>query len=129
MPFGVVSGVGREMGVFIDVDGDRWARGSFGGKCGASHCNQWDSLCEGRRRSYSEITLGFLVILLHSQQLLIFVVEWIFFSDAKPSTTNIHKTTHLIEIQETVVYYNLLRATDTINLIRCVRTTLAAPQH
>ena len=45
MPFGVVSGVGRGMGV-LDVGGDRQrGSGSFDGKFGASHCNQW-GLCE-----------------------------------------------------------------------------------
>jgi len=40
MPFGVVSGVGRWMGV-LNAGGDRRkGRGSFGGKCGASHCNR-----------------------------------------------------------------------------------------
>jgi len=36
-------GVGRGMGV---LDGWRSSkgRGSFGGKCGASHCNQWELL-------------------------------------------------------------------------------------
>jgi len=39
VPFGVVNGVGRGMGV---LDGDhRMGRGSFEGKCGTSHCNQW----------------------------------------------------------------------------------------
>jgi len=43
MSFGVVSGVGRGVGVLDDprmevVEGER---GSFEGKCGASHCNQW----------------------------------------------------------------------------------------
>jgi len=48
MPFGVVSGVDRGMGV-LDKDGyRRTERGSFGGKHGASHCNQWGlrSVCE-----------------------------------------------------------------------------------
>jgi len=41
MPFGLVSGVGRRMGV-LDGGGDRRrGRGSFGGEFGASHCNQW----------------------------------------------------------------------------------------
>ena len=41
MPFGVVSGVGRGMGV-LDGDGDRpRGMGSFGSEFGASHCNQW----------------------------------------------------------------------------------------
>jgi len=45
MPLGVVSGVGRDMGV-LDGSGDRRReRGSFGGEFGASHCNQW-GLCD-----------------------------------------------------------------------------------
>ena len=61
MPFGVVSGVSRGIGV-LDGSGDRRrGRGSFGGKYGASHCNQWEYLCKGRRRGSSQITLGFLV--------------------------------------------------------------------
>ena len=45
MPFGVVRGVGRGMGV-LDGGGDRRReRGRFGGEFGASHCNQW-SLCD-----------------------------------------------------------------------------------
>ena len=44
MPFVVVSGVGRGTGV-LDGSGDRrMEKGSFGGKCGTSHCNQW-GLC------------------------------------------------------------------------------------
>ena len=47
MPFGVISGVGPGMGL-LDGSGDRRReRSSFGGKCGASHCNQWNSLREG----------------------------------------------------------------------------------
>jgi len=69
MPFGVVSGVGRGMGI-LDGDGDRRReRGSFGSKCGPSHCNQ-RGLCgvvilcrEGWRRGSSQITSGFLVAL------------------------------------------------------------------
>jgi len=39
MPFGMVSGVGRGMGV-LDGSGDgRRGRGSFGGEFEASHCN------------------------------------------------------------------------------------------
>jgi len=67
MPFGVVSGVGREMGA-LDGDGDSpKGRGSFGGKCGASHCNEWEFcglvvLCrEGWRCSSSQIIWGGLV--------------------------------------------------------------------
>ena len=45
MLFGVVSGVGRGMGV-LDVGGDRRSgRGNFEGECGASHCNQ-RGLCD-----------------------------------------------------------------------------------
>jgi len=45
MPFAMVSGVGRGMGV-LDGDGDRRrGRGSFVGEFGASHCNQW-GLCD-----------------------------------------------------------------------------------
>jgi len=45
MPFRVVSGVGRGMGV-LDGGGDRRkGKGSFGGEFGASHCNQW-GLCD-----------------------------------------------------------------------------------
>jgi len=48
MPFGVVSGIGRGIGV-LDRSGDcRRGRGSFRGQCGTSHCYQWNSLCEGR---------------------------------------------------------------------------------
>ena len=38
--------------------------GQFWGKCGASHCDQLDSLSEGRRPGSSQITLGFLVLFL-----------------------------------------------------------------
>jgi len=46
MPFGIVSGVSRMMGVScIRWGGDRRrGRGSFGSEFGASHCNQW-GLC------------------------------------------------------------------------------------
>ena len=44
MPFGVVSAIISGMGV-LDGGGDpRRESGSFGGKRGASHCNQWE-LC------------------------------------------------------------------------------------
>jgi len=67
MPFGVVSGVGWGMGVF-DGGWRLWkGKGSFGGKCGTSHCNYW-GLCgivilcrEGWQRGSFQITLGFLV--------------------------------------------------------------------
>jgi len=69
MPFGVVSAVGWGMGV-LDGGGDRrMRRGSFRGKCGASHCHQ-RGLCgvvvlcrEGWRHGLSQINFGFLVIL------------------------------------------------------------------
>jgi len=38
MPFCVVSGVGREMDVLNEGRDRRMGRGSFDGKCGASHC-------------------------------------------------------------------------------------------
>jgi len=45
MPFGIVSGVGRVIGV-LDGGGDRWrGRVSFSGEFGASHCNQWGLCC------------------------------------------------------------------------------------
>jgi len=45
MPFGMVSGVSRMMGV-LDAGGDRRGRrGSFGGEFGALHCNQWGLCC------------------------------------------------------------------------------------
>jgi len=67
MPFGVVSRVSQGRGV-LDGSGDcRRRRVSFGGKCGTSYWNQW-GLCgvvilchEGWQRSFSQITLGFLV--------------------------------------------------------------------
>jgi len=61
MPFGVVSGVDRGMGV-LDGSGDRRKRrGNLEGKYGASHCNQWGLcgviLCRERwRRSCFQIT-------------------------------------------------------------------------
>jgi len=69
MPFGIVSGVGRGSGV-LDKGGDRQrGRGSFGGKCGTSHCNQLELcgvviLCrDGWRHGFSQITFGrFLVV-------------------------------------------------------------------
>jgi len=44
MPFRVVSEVGRGIGVLNGGGDRRRERGSFGGKCGPSHCNQW-GLC------------------------------------------------------------------------------------
>ena len=53
MPFGVVRGVGRGMGV-LDGGGDRQrGRSSFGGEYGASHCNQW-GLCDALFSNYFE---------------------------------------------------------------------------
>jgi len=67
IPFGVVSGVGRGMGI-LDMGGDRRrGRGIFGGKCEASHCNRCRLCCvvilcrEGWRRGSSKITSGYLV--------------------------------------------------------------------
>jgi len=58
MPFGVVNGVDRRMGLLEGGDHQR-GKGSFGGKCWAFHCNQW-GLCgvvilcrEGWRRGSS----------------------------------------------------------------------------
>jgi len=45
MPFGVVSGVGRGMGVLDGGDDSRRNRGNFGGEFGASHCNQLGLCC------------------------------------------------------------------------------------
>ena len=47
----MVSGVGRGMGVVDRVEIVEGEGAVFGSKCGASHCNQWDSLREGRRRT------------------------------------------------------------------------------
>jgi len=44
MPFGVVNGVGRGMGV-LDGSGYRRGEGQFWGEFGASHRNQW-GLCD-----------------------------------------------------------------------------------
>jgi len=66
VPFGVVTGVGRGMGV-LDWGGDRRRRrGSFEGKRGASHCNKRGTcvviLCrEGWRRGSFQTTLEFLI--------------------------------------------------------------------
>jgi len=43
MPFRVVSGVGRVIGVLDGVEIVE-GRGSFGGKCMAFDCNQWGTL-------------------------------------------------------------------------------------
>ena len=49
--FGMVSGVGRGMGVF-DGGGDRRReRGSFGGNCRSSHCNLTERLSAALRQS------------------------------------------------------------------------------
>ena len=40
MPFGIVSGVGRGMGVLDEHGYRRMGRGSFKGQFGASHCKQ-----------------------------------------------------------------------------------------
>ena len=56
MPFGVVSGISRGIGVLIGSGDCRSGMGSFGGRCGASNCNQWDSLCERLFRNYFGIS-------------------------------------------------------------------------
>ena len=68
MPFGVMSGVGRGMGVLDQGRDRRRGRGDVGSKCGASHCNQW-GLCgvvvlwrEGWRRSSSHVTWDFMFL-------------------------------------------------------------------
>ena len=60
----MVSGIGRGMGVLDGSRDRRMGRGSFGSKCGASHCNQWDSLREGRRRAVLKWLWGGLVVYL-----------------------------------------------------------------
>ena len=67
MPFGVLSGVGRGMGVLDGVEIVE-GEGEFCDKCGTSHYNQW-GLCgvvilyhEGWRRGSSQIALGFVVV-------------------------------------------------------------------
>jgi len=53
MPFGMVRGVGLGMGV-LDFGGDRRrGMGSFGGKFGVFHCNQW-GLCDALFPNYFE---------------------------------------------------------------------------
>jgi len=44
MPFDVVSGVGRGMGILDGVEIVE-GEGHFRGNCGASHCNQWGLCC------------------------------------------------------------------------------------
>jgi len=58
MPFEVVNGVGRGMGV-LDEGGDRrTGRGSFGSEFGASHClRQW-----GRQRALPKLLLRGLIL-------------------------------------------------------------------
>jgi len=64
MPFGLVSRISQWMGV---LDGVEIVEGEgFGGKCGASHCNQW-GLCgvvilcrEGWRRALPKLLWDFL---------------------------------------------------------------------
>jgi len=54
MLFGVASGVGRGTGV-LDGGGDcRKGRGSFGDKCGASHCNQCGRCCIDVQKSVNQ---------------------------------------------------------------------------
>jgi len=60
MPFRVVSRVSRGMGVLVG-GGDQTGRVSFGDKCGASHCNQWDSLHEGSDVAVPKLLWDFLL--------------------------------------------------------------------
>jgi len=64
MPFGMASGVGRGRGVLSSK-----GKGQFWDKYGTFHCKQWGLCglvilcregCEGWRRGFSELTLGFL---------------------------------------------------------------------
>jgi len=59
MPFRVVSGIGRGMGVLdgvLIVEG----KGSFGGKYGASHCNQGDNCVRGSDAALPKLLWDFL---------------------------------------------------------------------
>jgi len=63
MPFEMMSGVVRGLGVLHGMDIVEEEGGSFGDKCGASHCSQWEFcainvVCrEGWRHGSSQITL------------------------------------------------------------------------
>ena len=57
----VMSGVGREMGVLDGGGGCQKGKGSFGGKCGASRCNQ----C-GQQRALPKLLWGGLVSVNHA---------------------------------------------------------------
>jgi len=48
MPFGVMSGVGQGMGALDGVMIAEKVGAVLGVNVGHSHCNQWDSLREGR---------------------------------------------------------------------------------
>ena len=58
MPFGMVSEVGRGIGV-LDGGGDRRWEGAVWGEFGASHSNHWDSPREGRRRALPTFPLAY----------------------------------------------------------------------
>jgi len=62
MPFGVVSGVGRGMGV-LDGGADRRREGPAGGKHWAFYCNQQDSLREWRQRALPKYFVEDLLLL------------------------------------------------------------------
>ena len=67
MPFRVVSGIGRGMGVILVGSGYcRRGRGSFWGEFGASHCNQWGLCCivMRERRSLPKLLWGGLVTIM-----------------------------------------------------------------
>ena len=61
-----MSGVGRGMGV-LDGGGDRQREGSFEGKYGASHSNQWGLCCVlvQERRALPKLLWGGLVYPVH----------------------------------------------------------------
>jgi len=68
MPFEMVRGVGRGMGVF-DGGGDRRrGKGSFGDEFGTSHCNQW-GLCDALFSNYFEDLFYFILYVLRATDL------------------------------------------------------------
>jgi len=64
MPFGMVSAVCRGMGVLDGVDNRRMKGNSFGGKFGASRCNQQGLCCVvvRERRALPKLLQGGVVI-------------------------------------------------------------------
>jgi len=47
------------------LDGMEKGMGSYGGECGTSHCNQWNSLCEGWRHALRKLPWEDLLLLAH----------------------------------------------------------------